>query len=89
VGLITLPPSGCLEIWEPQPPGKLRACPGPLRVCFAVASYTCLYVVCFFFFFVLLLDREISTGELLEGVPYGKAVRWATRFINKHSNWNL
>jgi hypothetical protein len=30
VGLITLPPSGaeCLEIWEPQPPGTLRACPG-------------------------------------------------------------
>jgi len=30
VGLTTLPPSGadCLEIWEPQPPGTLRACPG-------------------------------------------------------------
>jgi hypothetical protein len=30
VGLITLPPScaDCLEIWEPQPPGNLRACPG-------------------------------------------------------------
>jgi hypothetical protein len=29
VGLTTLPPScaGCLEIWEPQPPGTLRACP--------------------------------------------------------------
>jgi len=29
VGL-TLPPSyaECLEIWEPQPPGTLRACPG-------------------------------------------------------------
>jgi hypothetical protein len=27
---LTLPPSGadCLEIWEPQPPGTLRACPG-------------------------------------------------------------
>ena len=30
VGLTTLPPScaGCLEIWEPQPPGTLRACSG-------------------------------------------------------------
>ena len=28
-GLTTLPPSraDCLEIWEPQPPGTLRACP--------------------------------------------------------------
>jgi len=30
VGLTILPPScvDCLEIWEPQPPGTLRACPG-------------------------------------------------------------
>jgi len=30
VGLTTLPPScaDCLGIWEPQPPGTLRACPG-------------------------------------------------------------
>jgi hypothetical protein len=30
VGLTTLPYScaECLEIWEPQPPGTLRACPG-------------------------------------------------------------
>jgi hypothetical protein len=30
VGLTTLPAScaDCLEIWEPQPPGTLRACPG-------------------------------------------------------------
>ena len=30
VGLTTLTPScaDCLEIWEPQPPGTLRACPG-------------------------------------------------------------
>jgi len=29
-GLTTLPPScaDCLEIWEPQPPGTLGACPG-------------------------------------------------------------
>ena len=24
----------CLEIWEPQIPGKLRACPGLYRDCF-------------------------------------------------------
>jgi hypothetical protein len=30
VGLTTLPPSGadCHEMWEPQPPGILRACQG-------------------------------------------------------------
>jgi len=30
VGLTTLPPScaDCLEIWEPQTLGTLRACPG-------------------------------------------------------------
>jgi hypothetical protein len=30
VGLTTLPPSyaDCLEIWDPQTPGNLRACPG-------------------------------------------------------------
>jgi hypothetical protein len=33
VWLTTLPPSGaeCLEIWEPQLPGALRACPGLYR----------------------------------------------------------
>jgi len=32
VGLTTLPPSCAdyLEIWEPQPPGSLRVCPGLL-----------------------------------------------------------
>jgi hypothetical protein len=30
VGLTTLPPScaDCVEMWEPEPPGTLRACPG-------------------------------------------------------------
>ena len=30
IGLTTLPPSGvdCLETWEPQSPGTLKACPG-------------------------------------------------------------
>jgi len=36
VGLTTLPPScaGCLEIWESQSPGTLRACPGLSWDCF-------------------------------------------------------
>jgi len=34
--LTTLPPTcaECLEIWEPQPPGTLRACPGLEWDCF-------------------------------------------------------
>jgi len=30
IGLTTFPPScaDCLQIWEPRPPGTLRACPG-------------------------------------------------------------
>ena len=36
IGLTTLPPScaDCLEIWEPQPPGTLLACPGLYWDCF-------------------------------------------------------
>jgi hypothetical protein len=36
VGLTTLPHScaDCLEIWESQPPGTLRACPGLYKYCF-------------------------------------------------------
>jgi hypothetical protein len=36
LGLTTLPPScaDCLEMWEPQPPGTLWACPGLYRDCF-------------------------------------------------------
>ena len=38
VGLTTLPPScaDCHEIWEPQPPGTLWACPGLYRDCFTL-----------------------------------------------------
>ena len=41
VRLTTLPSScaDCLEIWEPQPPGTLRACPGLHRECF---TFTCM-----------------------------------------------
>jgi len=36
VGLTTLPPpcADCLEIWESQPPGTLRTCPGLSWDCF-------------------------------------------------------
>jgi len=36
VGLTTLPPSyaDCLEIWKPQTPGTLRACPRLQWYCF-------------------------------------------------------
>jgi hypothetical protein len=42
IGLTTLPPSraDCLEIWEPEPPGNLRACPDLYWDC-----YTFLYCV--------------------------------------------
>jgi hypothetical protein len=42
VGLTTLPPScaDCLEIWEPQPPETLRACPGLYRQCFTLHNNT-------------------------------------------------
>jgi len=47
LGLTTLPPSwaDCLEIWEPQPPGTLRACPALQWDCFYSAR-------------LLMLDRE-------------------------------
>jgi hypothetical protein len=54
IGLTTLPPS-CddhLEIWEPQPPGTVRACPGLCRDCF-----TFLLV---FQFLVLWPDDDLS-----------------------------
>jgi len=51
VRLTTIPPlrADCLEIWEPQPPSTLRACPGlkqgllllPLIHCLLTVSLTC------------------------------------------------
>ena len=42
VRLTTLPPScaDCLEIWEPQPPGILGACPGRKWDCFTFILLT-------------------------------------------------
>ena len=44
-GFETLPASyaDCLEIWEPQPPGTLRACPGLYMDCFAFYVAKCKY----------------------------------------------
>ena len=44
VGLTTLPPSCVdrLEIWEPQPPGTLRACPGLKWDCFTFLPFSTL-----------------------------------------------
>jgi hypothetical protein len=46
IGLTTLPPScaDCLEIWEPQPPGTLRARPGLQWDCFTCFYFTYLYM---------------------------------------------
>ena len=50
-GLTTLLPScaDCLDIWVPQPPGTLRACPDLYRDCFTFKGNmkyaTCLLVV--------------------------------------------
>jgi len=43
VGLTTLPPSfaDCLKVWDPQPSGTLRACPGLLYLCLYL-SIVCL-----------------------------------------------
>jgi hypothetical protein len=51
VGLTNLPPScaDCLESWEPQPPGNLRACSGPAQR----LHYLCYGSYCLFSFRLL------------------------------------
>ena len=48
-GLTTLPPScvDCLEIWDHQPTGTPRVCPGLFRDCF-----TFIYMLCKFYCFI-------------------------------------
>jgi hypothetical protein len=42
VRLTTLSPcADCLEIWEPQPPGTLRACPIPVMGLLYLLPYNC------------------------------------------------
>jgi len=47
LGLTNLPTSCAefLEIWEPQPPGTLCACPALYRVCFTYTFLTFIFVV--------------------------------------------
>jgi hypothetical protein len=49
VELTTLPPScaNCLEIWEPQPPGILRACPEIQWDCFTLLPFRSFYLLSF------------------------------------------
>jgi len=59
VGLTTLPPScaNCLEIWEPQPPGTLRSCPGLSWDCFC---YVCVNSVHFYWLlFIIFTNKNI------------------------------
>ena len=48
LGLTTLPTScaNCLEIWESQHPGTLRACPGLYRDCCYLYLYLYRYIQC-------------------------------------------
>jgi hypothetical protein len=67
VSFITLPPScaDCLEIWEPQPPGKLTACPG-------------LYRDCFTFFYARYVTRTDVKYCLCQPLDMGKPLRVET-----------
>jgi len=50
VVLISLPPScaDCLEIWEPQTPGTLRACPSLYRDCYTFTVHCLRHSSCEF-----------------------------------------
>ena len=55
VGLTILPPSraDCFEIWELQPPGTLRVCPGLYRDCFTLFCWLHRFIARFFFYVVI------------------------------------
>jgi hypothetical protein len=90
VGLTTLPPScaDCLEIWEPQPPGILWACPGLQWKCF---TFTFIYLLVLWLFF-----HFISLKTLFPTVSHC----WLTRIFHtqcrmqdvrlpQHSEWKF
>jgi hypothetical protein len=58
LGLTALPPlcADCLEIWEPQPPGAQRACPGIYKGCFTLHFFPW-YRTHFVFYEVILAFR--------------------------------
>jgi hypothetical protein len=55
VGLTTLPPScaDCVKIWEPQPPGTLRACQGLQWDCFTFTFTSGENLIFYLLFFCL------------------------------------
>ena len=67
VGLTTLPPScaDCLEIWELQPSGTLRACNRPVQrllyhLDITVALFLCVRAVCNFLIFQKCIMSRLS-----------------------------
>jgi hypothetical protein len=62
IGLTPLPPScaDCHEIWEPQRPGALRACPGLYRDC--LTFYFILHTV----YFGGCLVRLLTVGSTVQ-----------------------
>jgi hypothetical protein len=58
-----LPPScaDCHEIWEPQPPGTLRACPGLYWDCFLSSSISLIYYSTVFLHYLSVSDYFNTT----------------------------
>ena len=63
LGLTTLPPScaDCLQIWEPQTPGGLRACPGLEWNCFTFTC-TCTFTYQLSEYYVVICVAFVSTS---------------------------
>ena len=73
VKLTTLPPSyaDCLEMWELQPPGTLRACPGLYRDCFTFTfTFTLFYLPKFYASPCTMGTCSLSPGWTLGVVHY-------------------
>jgi len=69
VGLTPLPPScaDCLEIWDPQPPGTHRACPGLYWDCCTFLQ-SCLYLL-------QLLGHGLDSRRFVVWVWQGEEIR--------------
>src|SRR5215468_5222175 len=79
VGLTTLPPScaDCLKIWEPQPPGTLRACQGLYRDCFTFTfTFTPNQVLVF---------KTLSGFSRLSSVPAHKSLNSFSKYATTDS----
>jgi hypothetical protein len=66
VGLTTLPPScaDCLEIWEPQPPGTLKACSGLWWDCFAF----------FYLFFTFTVKLRLTLEQAMTAQRWNRGI---------------